>query len=83
MSELTGKSFWLKSNGYKPQVKKTFGGAEKKPIEYVPDRKCPKCGSQLVYQTTATGKKMIKCSTNKWNPITKTAEGCDFLEWQN
>jgi len=83
MSELVSKSSWLKANGYKAQVKKSFGGGEKKPIDIVPDRKCPKCGNQLVNQTTSAGKKMIKCITNKWNPITKQAEGCDYLEWVN
>lgn len=71
----------LKSKGFTPQVKKTFG--EKKPLDIVVDRKCPKCGNQLVNQTTSAGKKMIKCITNKWNPVTKQAEGCDFLEWVN
>lgn len=47
------------------------------------DEKCPKCGSPLVMATTRFGKKMKKCSTNKWNPDTKTAEGCDYIEWIN
>ena len=26
---------------------------------------------------------MKKCSTNTWDPTTKTASGCDFVEWIN
>lgn len=55
---------------------------QSKPIEYVPDRKCPTCGNQLVYAVVrSSGKKFIKCSTNKWNPVTKQPEGCKFVEW--
>ncbi len=45
------------------------------------DEDCPKCGSKLVLYTTAAGKKMKKCSTNKWNRETKSPEGCDYIEW--
>lgn len=47
------------------------------------DEKCPKCESPLVLQVTRFGKKMKKCSTNTWDPETKTASGCDFVEWIN
>lgn len=47
------------------------------------DEKCPKCGSPLVLAVTRFGKKMKKCSTNVWNPETKIAEGCDYIEWIN
>ena len=47
------------------------------------DEKCPKCGSSLVLVVTRFGKKMKKCSTNVWNPETKKAEGCDYIEWIN
>jgi ssDNA-binding Zn-finger/Zn-ribbon topoisomerase 1 len=47
------------------------------------DEKCPKCGNALVLVVTRFGKKMKKCSTNQWNAETKTAEGCDFVEWIN
>lgn len=47
------------------------------------DEKCPKCGSPIMLVTTRFGKKMKKCSTNIWNPETKKAEGCDFVEWIN
>ena len=47
------------------------------------DEKCPKCGAPLVLQVTRFGKKMKKCSTNTWDPETKTASGCDYVEWIN
>lgn len=45
------------------------------------DEKCPKCGAPLVMAVTKFGKKMKRCSTNKWDPQTKTATGCDYVEW--
>lgn len=42
---------------------------------------CPKCGSPLIEATTRTGRKLKRCSTNKWDPETKTASGCDYIEW--
>ena len=45
------------------------------------DEKCPKCNSPLVLQFTRFGKKMKKCSTGGWDKDTKTATGCDFVEW--
>ena len=42
---------------------------------------CPKCGAKLVLFTTVSGKKLKKCSTNKWNAEAKMAEGCDYVEW--
>ena len=46
-----------------------------------PSEPCPTCGSALVIITTKTGKRVQKCSTNKWNPETKTAEGCSYVKW--
>lgn len=46
------------------------------------DEKCPKCGSPLVMATTRTGKKLKRCSTNVWNPDTRSSTGCDYVEWQ-
>lgn len=46
------------------------------------DENCPKCGEKLVMFTSASGKKLKKCSTNKWDPEQKMAVGCDFVEWQ-
>lgn len=45
------------------------------------DEKCPKCGSPLVFNITRFGKKMKKCSTGGWDAKTRTATGCDFIEW--
>jgi len=45
------------------------------------DEACPKCGAPLMMATTKAGKKMKKCSTNRWDPETKTATGCDYVEW--
>ncbi len=45
------------------------------------DEDCPKCGAKLVLFTTVAGKKLKKCSTNKWNAEQKMAEGCDYVEW--
>jgi len=44
--------------------------------------KCPKCGSPLAeVSTTATGRKLQKCSQGRWNPETKQNEGCDYVLW--
>ncbi len=45
------------------------------------DEKCPKCQSPLVLVTTRFGKKLKRCSTNRWDPKTRTSSGCDFVEW--
>ncbi len=52
------------------------------PIEpQVLEEKCPKCGASLLLTVTRFGKRMKKCSTNTWDPKTKTASGCDYVEW--
>jgi len=43
---------------------------------------CPKCGAKLVLYTSASGKKLKKCSTNKWDPEERMATGCDYVQWQ-
>ncbi|HLC94266.1 MAG TPA: topoisomerase DNA-binding C4 zinc finger domain-containing protein [Patescibacteria group bacterium] len=45
------------------------------------DEKCPKCGSPLVLKTTRFGKKLKKCSAGTWDAATRTASGCDYVEW--
>lgn len=45
------------------------------------DEKCPQCDEKLVLYTTSSGKRMKKCSTSKWDPETRTASGCDYIEW--
>ena len=43
---------------------------------------CPKCGSALTpIVTTATGRKLQRCSAGSWNPKTRKTEGCDFVKW--
>lgn len=65
---------------------KTAGGCDY--VEWIKgtsvplDEDCPKCGSKLVLFTTANGKKLKKCSTATWDPKTREAGGCDFVEWQ-
>jgi roadblock/LC7 domain-containing protein len=72
----------LKKKAFNPAWK---GGVAtpKAPPVIVASRVCPKCGSKLVDITTKTGKRMFKCSTATWDPKTKVAGGCDFIEWQN
>lgn len=48
--------------------------------EPLPD-KCPDCGKPLVLFTTATGKRMIKCSTSGWDKVAKKATGCAYIQW--
>lgn len=72
---------YFASNGFTAQ-EKGYKGYSKTPktIEYVEGRTCPKCGSKLIY-FEAKGVKHIKCSTAKYDFMTKTSSGCDFVEW--
>jgi len=83
----TGRKLQRCSNGsWDTEAKKNVGCDYVKWLEMEPekiDEKCPKCGNPLVIAFTRFGKKMKKCSTNKWNAETKKAEGCDFVEWIN
>lgn len=45
------------------------------------DEDCPQCGNKLVLYTTATGKKMQKCSTSGWDRENKVATGCTYIQW--
>ncbi len=45
------------------------------------DQDCPECGKKLVLFTTATGKKMKKCSTAGWDKEKRQATGCPFVYW--
>lgn len=47
------------------------------------DEDCPKCGNKLVLYTSASGKQLKKCSTNKWDAQKREATGCDFVQWIN
>lgn len=42
---------------------------------------CPECGKPLVLYTTASGKKMKKCSTSGWDREKKMATGCTYVQW--
>lgn len=44
---------------------------------------CPKCGFPLVEAVKKDGGKYTKCSASKWDPRTKTASGCDYVDWGN
>jgi ssDNA-binding Zn-finger/Zn-ribbon topoisomerase 1 len=83
----TGRKLQKCSTGvWNPQTKQTDGCDYVKWLEMEPeklDEKCPKCGSPLVIQFTRFGKKMKKCSTGSWDKATKSAVGCDFVEWIN
>lgn len=83
----TGKEVLKRLDGAIAEIVKTGGapyeksfGKQQKPIDYVTDRKCPKCGNRLVRTETKKGK-VIKCETNKFDFQTKTASGCPFVEW--
>lgn len=83
----SGKRLQRCSKGtWNPETKQAEGceyvkwlNNEAKPL----DEKCPKCGAPLVLQTTKTGKKMKKCSTNVWDKEQRIAVGCDYIEWIN
>jgi hypothetical protein len=42
---------------------------------------CPKCGSPLKEARKKDGTPYQKCSTNKWDRVTGTATGCDYVDW--
>lgn len=42
---------------------------------------CPKCNNVLILQTTASGKKLKKCSTSRWDREKKEATGCTYIQW--
>lgn len=45
------------------------------------DEKCPECGNPLVLYTTASGKRMKKCSTSGWDAAARKPTGCLYVEW--
>ncbi|OGK38638.1 hypothetical protein A3F34_01575 [Candidatus Roizmanbacteria bacterium RIFCSPHIGHO2_12_FULL_44_10] len=45
------------------------------------DEDCPKCGEHLVLITTRKGRRLKRCSTAGWDKETKTATGCDHVQW--
>lgn len=81
---------FLASNGYEPHQRYGKGSYKKpevakKPVQQVPGRMCPTCGSPLVYfeKPGQPGLKHIKCSTQKWDWKTKQPMGCPYVEWAN
>lgn len=83
----TGRKLQRCSKGsWDPETKQNVGCDYVKWIEMAPeelDEDCPKCGNKLVISYTRFGKKMKKCSTNKWDAAEKKATGCDYIEWIN
>ena len=80
---VTDTSKMLSVEGYKPKVKPVYNKPPyvKKEKDYITDRVCPQDGGKLYKLLTKTGKTMIKCDNSKWDFTTKTASGCDFVEW--
>jgi len=83
----TGRKFRRCSSGsWNKETKKTEGCDFVLWLPVEPealDEKCPKCGSPLVLMVTRFGKKMKKCTAGSWDPKTKSAVGCDYVEWIN
>lgn len=83
----TGRKLQRCTGGsWDPQTRKNEGCEFVKWLAVEPttlDEKCPKCGNPLVLMVTRFGKKMKKCSTGGWDKTTKTATGCDYIEWIN
>lgn len=83
----TGRELQRCSQGkWNPQTKKNEGCDYVKWLEVKPvdlDEKCPKCGANLILQTTRFGKKMKKCSNGGWDKVEKKVIGCDYVEWIN
>ncbi len=46
------------------------------------DEKCPKCGNPLSeIITTASGKKLQRCSTGRWDAQERKNVGCTYVKW--
>jgi len=45
------------------------------------DEKCPLCNESLVLYTSASGKKMKKCSTSGWDKVKRQPTGCSYIYW--
>ena len=63
------------TRGYQADRKYT---PKQQPLPVETGEICPKCKAPLV--TFAKG---VKCSTNKWDPETKKAIGCDYVKWND
>lgn len=72
----------LKEGGFTADRKVSAFPLKVKPV--VEGENCPKCGSPLVRFTSKDGTKSgVRCSTNKFDFITKTASGCDFVRFDD
>lgn len=74
---------YLLRTGFTAEVKRSYGGAPKPAPTVIEGEKCPKCGSDLIQFDTKNGKSGVKCSTSKWDYITKTSTGCDYIRWND
>ena len=76
----------LEELGYKPQIKQVFG--QKKEIEYVQlngsPMVCPMCKiGKVKIIHSKDGKTYYGCDQSKYNPTTRTSEGCKFFTSQD
>jgi len=72
------------AGNWNPETRQVEGCDYVKWLPFEPealDEKCPKCGAPLLLTMTRFNKKMKKCSTATWDSKTKTAGGCDYVEW--
>ncbi|OGG09878.1 hypothetical protein A2154_04550 [Candidatus Gottesmanbacteria bacterium RBG_16_43_7] len=72
------------AGSWNQETRKTEGCEYVKWLPFEPqslDESCPKCGSPLILTMTRFGKKLKKCSTSGWDKQTRTATGCDYVEW--
>jgi hypothetical protein len=67
----------LLKDGYKPQVRQVFG--QKKEVEYVEGRLCPKCQGKLKVVHAKSGMTYWSCENGHYDYTTKTRSGCDYL----
>lgn len=74
---MEGVETFMKDAGYTPEVKKSFS---KPAPQVVEGEKCPKCGNPVI-KITAKGRPAIKCSTSRYDFVTKTASGCDYFKY--
>ncbi|MBI4226038.1 topoisomerase DNA-binding C4 zinc finger domain-containing protein [Candidatus Roizmanbacteria bacterium] len=85
MTTKSGRQMQRCSTGsWNPTTKKAEGCPYVKWFDVSPkelDEKCPKCGSPLLLVVTRFDKRLKRCSTNKWDPQTRTSSGCDYVEW--
>lgn len=78
----------LIGSGFKPSWNVETSKAHLQPemsvdVPAVQQDPCPKCGAALVTAQKKDGSQYKKCSTNKWNAVTKKATGCDYVDWGN